>query len=89
MADLARAHDVAVPLIHGEFGEDGALQERLESWGVPYVFSRPDALRRTLDKEACYAALAAAGYPVPAHRSVTRARVGGRPRRACSPTWPA
>ena len=72
VADLARAHDVAVPLIHGAFGEDGALQERLESWGVPYVFSRPDALRRTLDKEACYAALAAAGYPVPAHRSVTR-----------------
>ena len=73
VADLARAHDVAVPLIHGAFGEDGALQERLESWGVPYVFSRPDALRRTLDKEACYTALAAAGYPVPAHRSVARA----------------
>jgi len=73
VADLARAHDVVVPVIHGEFGEDGALQERLEAWGVPYVFSRPDALRRTLDKEACYAALAAAGYPVPTHRSVTRA----------------
>jgi D-alanine-D-alanine ligase len=73
VAELARAHDVAVPLIHGAFGEDGALQERLESWGVPYVFSRPDALRRTLDKEACYAALGSAGYPVPAHRSVTRA----------------
>jgi D-alanine--D-alanine ligase len=72
VAGLARAHDVAVPLIHGEFGEDGALQERLESWGVPYVFSRPDALRRTLDKEACYEVLDAAGYPVPAHRSVTR-----------------
>ena len=65
VADLARAHDVAVPLIHGAFGEDGALQRRLESWDVPYVFSRPDALQRTLDKEACYAALGAAGFPVP------------------------
>ena len=74
VADLARAHDVAVPLIHGAFGEDGALQRRFESWGVPYVFSRPDALQRTLDKEACYAALGAAGFPVPAHRAVTRAR---------------
>ena len=72
VADLARAHDVAVPLIHGEFGEDGVLQQRLEEWGVPYVFSRPDALARTLDKEACYAALSAAGFPVPAHRPVTR-----------------
>ena len=35
VADLARAHDVAVPLIHGAFGEDGALQRRLESWDVP------------------------------------------------------
>ncbi|HEY5109614.1 MAG TPA: hypothetical protein VII96_08400 [Acidimicrobiales bacterium] len=72
VADLARAHDVAVPLIHGEFGEDGVLQRRLEAWGVPYVFSRPDALERTLDKEACYATLAAGGFPVPAHRSVSR-----------------
>ena len=44
VAELARPHDVAVPLIHGEFGEDGLLQRRLEAWGVPYVFSRPDAL---------------------------------------------
>ena len=77
VADLARAHDVSVPLIHGQFGEDGALQERLEAWGVPYVFSRPEALRRTLDKAACYASLAAAGYPVPTHRSVTRAEWDG------------
>ena len=72
VAELARAHDVAVPLIHGEFGEDGTLQTRLEAWGVPYVFSRPDALARTLDKVACYTVLAGAGYPVPAHRTVDR-----------------
>ena len=68
VAALARAHDVAVPLIHGTFGEDGALQRRLESWGVPYVFSTPDALARTLDKARCYEVLAAAGFPVPASR---------------------
>ncbi len=73
VAGMARRHDVAVPLIHGAFGEDGALQRRLESWGVPYVFSTPDALGRTLDKERCYRALAAAGFPVPAHRGVERA----------------
>jgi len=73
VAELARAHDVAVPLVHGEFGEDGALQERFEAWGVPYVFSRPGALRGTLDKAACYATLGAAGFPVPAHLAVTAA----------------
>lgn len=73
VADLARSHDVAVPLIHGEFGEDGTLQRRFEAWGVPYVFSRPDALERTLDKQACYTTLASAGFPVPAYRSVSRA----------------
>jgi D-alanine--D-alanine ligase len=73
VAELARRHDVAVPLIHGTFGEDGTLQRRLESWGVPYVFSTPDALERTLHKERCYETLAAAGFPVPAHRRVDRA----------------
>ncbi len=70
VAALARRHDVAVPLVHGAFGEDGALQRRLEAWGVPYVFSTPDALERTLDKGRCYAALADAGFPVPAARQV-------------------
>lgn len=72
VAELARRHDVAVPLIHGAFGEDGALQRRLDSWGVPYVFSTPDALERTLHKARCFDTLAAAGFPVPAHRTVER-----------------
>ena len=87
VADLARDHDVAVPLIHGEFGEDGALQERLEAWGVPYVFSaarRPRAARST--RTACYATLAAAGLPgagpplgdPPGAWSADRAGVAGR-----------
>ena len=79
VAELARRHDVAVPLIHGAFGEDGALQRRLDSWGVPYVFSTPDALERTLHKDRCYDALAAAGFPVPAHRTVGRAEWAADP----------
>ncbi len=74
VADLAGSHDVAVPLIHGEFGEDGTLQRRLDKWGIPYVFSTPDALERTLDKEQCYVALEGAGFPVPTYRAVGRAR---------------
>ncbi len=72
LGELARRHDVAVPLVHGAFGEDGVLQQRLESWGVPYVFSTPDALAGTLDKQRCYDTLARAGFPVPAHHRVDR-----------------
>ncbi|MEI7860423.1 MAG: hypothetical protein WCI26_11415 [Acidimicrobiales bacterium] len=79
VAELAGTHDVAVPLIHGEFGEDGALQRRLDAWGVPYVFSTPDALERTLDKEQCYVALRDAGFPVPAYRAVARDRWAADP----------
>jgi D-alanine-D-alanine ligase-like ATP-grasp enzyme len=61
---LALGHDVMVPLVHGAFGEDGELQRRFESWGVPYVFSTPDALAGTLDKQRCYQTLARAGFPV-------------------------
>jgi D-alanine--D-alanine ligase len=69
---LALGHDVMVPLVHGAFGEDGELQRRFESWGVPYVFSTPDALAGTLDKQRCYQTLARAGFPVPAYRTVAR-----------------
>lgn len=64
--------DVVVPLIHGPLGEDGELQRRLERLGVAYVFSAPEALARTLDKRACYAALQAAGLAVPRHFCVRR-----------------
>ena len=72
VGELARRHDVAVPLVHGAFGEDGVLQQRLESWDIPYVFSAPDSLAGTLDKQRCYDTLAHAGFPVPAHRTVDR-----------------
>jgi UDP-N-acetylmuramate--alanine ligase len=79
VGDLARRHDVVVPLVHGAFGEDGVLQQRIEAWGVPYVFSTPDALAGTLDKQRCYETLAGAGFPVPAHRRVDRDRWAADP----------
>lgn len=81
LEELVRGHDVAVPLIHGRYGEDGELQRLLEGWGVPYVFSRPDALAATLAKDRCYRLLAAAGFPVPRHLVVTRQAWAGQPDR--------
>jgi D-alanine-D-alanine ligase len=55
-----------VPLLHGETGEDGALQEVLELVAVPYVGSRPSACRVAFDKPLAKAAVAGHGIHTPA-----------------------
>ncbi len=45
--------DVFFPALHGEFGEDGKLQEILESRGLCYTGSGPAASRYAMDKLAC------------------------------------
>lgn len=70
--ELLREQDVVVPLIHGSFGEDGELQSRLESLGVPYVFSAPQALALTFDKQATYGCLREEGFDVPEHFAIDR-----------------
>ena len=45
--------DVFFPALHGEFGEDGKLQEILESRGLCYTGSGPAASRCAMDKLAC------------------------------------
>jgi len=44
LASLLRGCDLVFPAMHGEFGEDGAVQEMLERLGVPYVGSGPAAI---------------------------------------------
>jgi len=55
--------DVVFPVLHGEFGEDGALQEFLEARSRPYIGSGPAASRRAMDKVAAKAAWDRAGLP--------------------------
>jgi D-alanine-D-alanine ligase len=42
--------DCVIPLLHGASGEDGSLRDVLDSLGLPYVGSRPDACRLAFDK---------------------------------------
>jgi len=42
--------DLAFPVIHGEFGEDGELQKILEEYQVPYVGSDKNSCRRMFNK---------------------------------------
>ncbi|MFW6189538.1 MAG: D-alanine--D-alanine ligase family protein [Planctomycetota bacterium] len=44
--------DVAFVALHGRFGEDGAVQQRLERRRIPYTGSGPEASRRGMDKLA-------------------------------------
>ena len=68
-----RSQDVVLPLLHGEFGEDGELQQRLEAYDVPYAFSGPRALAQSLDKKKCYEVLGSAGLRVPRFFLITGA----------------
>jgi D-alanine--D-alanine ligase len=58
---LLQTCDIAFPVIHGKFGEDGTIQARLERIGIPYVGSGPDSCRVAYDKYLAHQALRAAG----------------------------
>lgn len=62
--------EAVFPVLHGEFGEDGMAQRRLEELGVPYVGSRSWEMPRSFDKEIALALLAAAGLPIAPHEIV-------------------
>ena len=58
--------DVFFPALHGEFGEDGRLQQILEDKSLVYAGSGPAASNAAFDKMAAKAAFAKAGVATPA-----------------------
>lgn len=54
--------DVVFPAVHGLYGEDGQLQQLLESFKVNYVGSGPEACRNTSDKALCQQILQRCGF---------------------------
>lgn len=65
--------EAVFPVLHGEMGEDGMVQRRLEELHLPYVGSRSWEMPRSFDKEITHALLAAAGIPMPAWQMVSSA----------------
>ena len=57
------AADVAFPVLHGPFGEDGTVQGMLETLDVPYVGSGVAASAVSLDKVLFKELMRAAGVP--------------------------
>lgn len=58
------AYDVAFPLLHGRWGEDGTIQGFLELLGLPYVGAGVTASALCMDKDLCKRVLTQAGIPV-------------------------
>jgi D-alanine-D-alanine ligase len=66
--------DVAFPVLHGPYGEDGTVQGMLATVGVPYVGADVTASSIGVDKAAMKAAFAARGLPQGAYATVEQAR---------------
>lgn len=64
--------DVALNVLHGRPGEDGALQGLLEIVGVPYSHSGVMASSVAMQKDIAKTVLKAAGVPVPGGLVVSR-----------------
>jgi len=71
LSGLDHPADVVFPVLHGQFGESGELQEILEQRGVPFVGSGSKASRLGMDKVATKQAWEAAGLPTPKYHVVT------------------
>ena len=66
--------DVAFPVLHGPWGEDGTVQGMLATVGVPYVGADVTASSIGVDKAATKAAFAARGLPQGRYVAVESAR---------------
>ena len=59
--------DVVFPVLHGRFGEDGAVQGLLELSGIPYVGCDVQSSALCMDKSLTYTVARSAGIATPIH----------------------
>src|SRR5262249_52805864 len=57
--------DVVFPVLHGKFGEDGALQGLFELSGIPYVGCDIQSSAMCMDKSLTYLVVSSAGIATP------------------------
>ncbi|HEY0682883.1 MAG TPA: D-alanine--D-alanine ligase family protein [Steroidobacter sp.] len=75
--------DVVFPVLHGTFGEDGALQGLLEVAGIPYVGAGVLGSAIGMDKDVMKRLLRDANIPVANFRCVRRRQFEAEPQRVC------
>jgi D-alanine-D-alanine ligase len=66
--------DVAFPVLHGPWGEDGTIQGLLELAGIPYVGSGVFASATAMDKAHLKAMMQSAGLPIGPYEVVSNAQ---------------
>lgn len=71
LSGLDRPADVIFPVLHGQFGESGELQEILEQRGLPFVGSGSRASRLGMNKVETKRAWERAGLPTPPYQVLT------------------
>jgi D-alanine-D-alanine ligase len=72
LSGLDHPADVIFPVLHGQFGESGELQEILEQRGLAFVGSGSAASRLGMNKVETKKAWEKAGLPTPAYRVIRR-----------------
>lgn len=70
LSGLDHPADVIFPVLHGEFGESGELQEILEARKLPFVGSASKASRLGINKAETKRAWERAGLPTPAYEVI-------------------
>lgn len=68
---LARNVDCVFIALHGQFGEDGQVQEILERRGIAYCGSGPDACNLAMNKYLCKKKYEELGLPTPRYTVAT------------------
>ena len=63
--------DVVLPVLHGPFGEDGAMQGLLELSGIPYIGCDIQSSALCMDKSLAYVVAGSAGISTPNFWTVT------------------
>ena len=63
--------DVVVPVLHGRFGEDGAIQGLLELSGIPYVGCDVQSSVLCMDKSLAFLVARSAGIATPNYWTIT------------------
>ena len=76
LSGLDRPADVIFPVLHGEFGESGELQEILEQRKLAFVGSGSHASRLGMDKIKTKQAWEKAGLPTPPWRRLDASNAG-------------
>src|SRR5438445_5335428 len=71
LSGLRYPAEVIFPVLHGEFGESGELQEIMEGRGLKFVGSGSKASRLGMDKVATKQAWEKARLPTPPYRVIT------------------